>query len=220
MTAASATRNASPNRRARLFGFGAAVFALATLLVAPAGGAGSFASSAPPCEEQVYGQPFRPWADPAHYVIVPNGHVESTRGWALSGAARRVRDNEPFYVNNARDRYSLLLASGDSGTTRPLCVGLLHPTLRFFVRNTGTATAVLKVEVLFENVLGLVEAAKIGAVTGGGAWMPTPPLLIAMNTMAPLSSEGTTAAAFRFTPVGAGARFQLDDVYVDPYRSR
>jgi hypothetical protein len=27
------------------------------------------------------------------------------------------------------------------------------------------------------------------------------------------------AVAFRFTPVGAGAAFQLDDVYLDPWKS-
>jgi hypothetical protein len=30
---------------------------------------------------------------------------------------------------------------------------------------------------------------------------------------------GTRAVAFRFTPVGTGAAYQLDDVYLDPWKS-
>jgi hypothetical protein len=32
------------------------------------------------------------------------------------------------------------------------------------------------------------------------------------------SSTSQATVAFRFTPVGAGARWQVDDLYVDPYR--
>jgi hypothetical protein len=31
---------------------------------------------------------------------------------------------------------------------------------------------------------------------------------------------GTRAVAFRFTPVGSGAAFQIDDVYLDPWKDR
>jgi hypothetical protein len=30
---------------------------------------------------------------------------------------------------------------------------------------------------------------------------------------------GTKAVAFRFTPVGTGAAYQIDDVYLDPWKS-
>jgi hypothetical protein len=32
------------------------------------------------------------------------------------------------------------------------------------------------------------------------------------------SSTSRATVAFRFTPVGTGAKWQVDDLYVDPYR--
>ena len=32
------------------------------------------------------------------------------------------------------------------------------------------------------------------------------------------SSTSQATVAFRFTPMGTGARWQVDDLYVDPYR--
>jgi len=40
-----------------------------------------------------------------------------------------------------------------------------------------------------------------------------------INATAPLTPNGTTAVAFRFTPVGNTSGWQIDDVYVDPYAS-
>jgi hypothetical protein len=30
---------------------------------------------------------------------------------------------------------------------------------------------------------------------------------------------GTRSVAFRFTPVGAGSAYQIDDAYLDPFKS-
>ena len=38
------------------------------------------------------------------------------------------------------------------------------------------------------------------------------------NALALLGKDGETAVAFRFTSM-LGGNFQIDDVYVDPYRS-
>src|SRR3954468_23197956 len=81
------------------------IFALA----APAAHAGLLAPSATGCPPEVLEQPFLPWADPASYVLAPDGGFESgAAGWRLSGAAV-VADNEPFYVHAAGERAALEL---------------------------------------------------------------------------------------------------------------
>jgi hypothetical protein len=54
-------------------------------------------------------------------------------------------------------------------------------------------------------------------VAGGGAWQPTPALPILANLL-PAVTGDKARVAFRFTPLGGG--FQVDDVYVDPWRAR
>jgi hypothetical protein len=201
------------------------VICVCTLLVggllAPAAHAGDFTSSATSCSGQVLERPFLPWLDVAKYTLVPNGTLESTAGWTLAGGARLVSGNEAFFVHGAREKYSLSLPDGSSAATRPMCVGLERPTLRFFARNTGSVLSTLKVEVLFEDLTGKVQSATIGLLGGTSAWQPTlPALLLANVTGSLLSTDGTTAVAVRFTPLGRGGGWQIDDVYVDPFRGR
>lgn len=166
-------------------------------------------------------RPFLPWLDVAKYTLAPNGTLESTAGWKLAGGARLVKGNETFSVHGAGERYSLSLPAGSSATTRPMCVGLEHPTLRFFARNTGSVLSTLRVEVLYEDLAGKVRSLPIGLLVGGRDWQPTLPLLLVANiTGSLLSGDGTTAVAMRFTPLGRGSAWQIDDVYVDPFRGR
>jgi hypothetical protein len=186
-------------------------------VVAPAADAGILVSSATNCPVQPLERPFLRWLDPATYVLVPQGTLESTSGWTLSGASR-VPGNEPFFVHGAGEKYSLSLPTGSSATTPTQCVGLNHPTLRFFARNTGSPLSVLKVEVLLRDRLGLLTRLPIGAVAGTSSWAPTLPMPVIANLLTLLPGE-LTPVRFRFTPVGSGGAWQVDDVYVDPYRA-
>ena len=199
-------------RRPRLL---LAMTAAATLsALAPAGAqAGLLVSSATSCESQDVSQPFLPWADVANYVLAPGGELESApAGWRL-GAASVVDGNEPWKVRDARDSHALAIPAGDSVTTASMCVGIEHPTLRFFARGGGGLDT-LRVEVLFEDALGQVHSTTIGAVTPT-QWAPTAPFPVVANLL-PLLPGEHTAVAFRFTSVGTGA-WTVDDVYDDPY---
>jgi hypothetical protein len=186
-------------------------------LFAPAADAGVLVRSATNCPEQTLERPFLRWLDPANYVLVPEGTLETTSAWTLSRASR-VAGNERFFVHGADERYSLSLPAGSAATTPTQCVGLEHPTLRFFARNTGSVLSLLKVEVLFEDNLGLIKALPIGVVVGTSAWAPTLPMPVIANLL-PLLPGELTPVRFRFTPVGLGAAWQIDDVYVDPFRA-
>jgi hypothetical protein len=205
-------------RAVAIIGVSAAAF------VGPAAGqAGTFAESAQSCAGRTYSQPFLRWLDPFRYVLAPRGNFESgTSGWTLKGGAAIVSGNEPFYASGPGTR-SLYLPAGSSATTPAMCVGILHPTVRYFAKNRGTILlSSLTVEVLFEDPLTRnVRALPVGVHTGGSSWHPSLPAVVLLDLLAPvLGKDGELAVAFRFRPVGLGARWQIDDVYVDPLRNR
>jgi hypothetical protein len=196
----------------------ALVVALAALTVAPLAGAARPARTSETgltCPGQKLVRPFLPWLDPATYVLVPNGALEQTSGWRLSGGAAPVAGNEPFRVNSPGDARALSLPSGSSATSPPLCVTLLHPTLRFFAANTGSPAAALRVDAV-TSVLGLPVTTPVGLLLAGRAWQPTLPLAFLDHLVAPLG--GTVS--FRFTPVGQGSGWRIDYLYVDPFKGR
>jgi hypothetical protein len=124
---------------------GAAVLAMA----GPAQ-AGILVKEAQGCTSATSRQVFLPWLDFASYVPAPGGFAESTVGWKLAGGAALVAGNEPWKVSGGGSR-ALALPVGSQATTNAMCVGIGHPTMRFFARRTsGSLLSTLKVEVLFE----------------------------------------------------------------------
>jgi hypothetical protein len=200
---------------------GLAVFA-SLALAAPAH-AGSFGDSAIPCEGRTVEQPFKRWLDPFSYVLAPNGDFErGAAEWKLTGGATVVGGNETFYVGGTGDSRSLYLPTGSSATTRPMCVQLLHPTIRYFAKNRATPLlSSLRVDALIENPLtGGVVTLPAGVHTGGTSWHPSLPGLVLADFLSILGEDAKLAVAFRFKPIGLGAKWQIDDVYVDPFRNR
>jgi hypothetical protein len=160
-----------------------------------------------------------PWYDPANYTLLAGGDVEGDLpDWTLSGATGPVVGNETFSVGSADDTRSLALSGTSSVTSAPICVGLEYPTMRFFLRNSGAPTGRLKVEIRTVTPLGLVTTLLPTTLTGSGDWQLSPPILLVANIGALLSRGGVTPISIRFT--ANGGAWLLDDVYVDPYRSR
>jgi hypothetical protein len=192
----------------------------AALATAAPAHAGLLVSSAKDCAaDGASARVFKPWLDLAQYVPAPGGDAESASGWNLRGGAGIVAGNEPWKVGGSADHSSLSLPAGSSATTGVMCVGIGHPTLRFFSKRTsGTLLNPLAVEVVFEGLGGLVKSLPIGVVPAGGSWQPTLPFPV-LASLLPLLPGQMTPVAFRFTPVGTGG-WQIDDVYVDPWRYR
>jgi hypothetical protein len=197
------------SRRSRALAGLAALLGL--LLAAPGAQASGLLAS---CDGQVLERPFLPWADPAQYVLAPDGDIAAgAEGWETSGTAV-VGYGSPLSGGDA-----LRIGPGGSATSPAMCVSLMHPTLRFLARNAGDATGALAVEVLFEDLAGRTQSLPIGVVAGGSGWSPTVPMPILANLLA-LLPGGRTPVAFRFTPVGERSAWVIDDVYVDPYCKR
>jgi hypothetical protein len=205
------------NNRPRL---AALVAALALAVIAPAAQAGPIADAADCTADPPMHPVFLPWADPANYVLSPDGGFEGgAAGWALSGTAAVVSGNESYYVHDADDSRSLSIPAGSSATSAPTCVGLGHPTVRFFTRSSDTGLlSRLNVQVLYEDATsGATVALHIGTALPSGSWQPTLPMPIYMNTLSPLTKDGRVPVAFRFTAVGTG-QWRIDDFYVDPWK--
>ena len=192
----------------------AATSIAASLSLAPSASAGALVDSVT-CDAQPVGQVFMPWADVAQYQLAPGGTAESTDGWSLTGDVSLAAVNEPWNVAGSGSS-SLRLTPDSSATTAAMCVGVEHPTLRFFAKSSyASLFSSLRVDVLFEDAVGGTTSLSIGHVAASGSWSPTPVYVVAANLLALLPGD-QTAVAFRFTPVG-GATWQIDDIHVDPY---
>ncbi|HVF77566.1 MAG TPA: hypothetical protein VNA28_04665 [Solirubrobacteraceae bacterium] len=204
-----------PHRLCRRAG-AAVLAALAVLAVgASTASAGVLVASAPSCDDQSLSKPFAPWLDYADYTPLPGGNFEGDMSnWSLSGGAAVANGNAPQHVGGADDASSLALPAGGSATSATLCVGLTHPTVRFFAKRRSGMLSTLKVDVMFELFDGSVVTLPIGAVANGGNWQPTLPMLVVANLL-PLLPGEHTPVAFRFT--ATGGNWSVDDVYVDPY---
>jgi hypothetical protein len=198
--------------------FAALVAAAASAALAAPASAGVLTASATDCEAPVTSQPFAQWGDNASYKPVADGAFESgAGGWRLTGGAKIVSGNETYDVHGAGDGYSLSLPAGSSATSPTVCVGVNDPTLRFFVRKNSGLLSTMAVSVKVETSLGLVVTVPIG-VDLGGKWHPSLPMLMVGNLL-PLLPGDQTPVQFQFTPL-LGGSWQIDDVYVDPWRMK
>jgi len=196
------------------------VVIVAALAMTSTAKAGLIATGQPSYCDPAAAQVFAPWSDSSWYASLYNGGFEGgSVGWGLSGGARVVSGNEPFYVESSHDSHSLLLPVGSAATSGTVCFATGDWHLRLFAKNIGSRTGSLHVQVVVPSLLGgLLTVLDGGTISGGGVWAPSPRLELLLCNVTGLL--GTKAVAFRFTPVGQDAAFQIDDVYLDPWKDR
>jgi hypothetical protein len=90
--------------------------------------------------------------------------------------------------------------------------------MRFFIRNTGSASANLEVDVLVPSLLGVVSVLDGGYVKADGSWDPSPAVSALLTNVGGLLGT-TKAVSFRLHARGAGASFQVDNVFLDPFKA-
>jgi hypothetical protein len=177
----------------------------------------SDASADTGCPSQPRAQAFARFLDPFQYVLAPGGDFEADdHGWSLDGAAVGA-GNEPFFLAGADDARSLALPASAIATSPATCVTLEHPTVRFVARSTGSPLGLLAVSAIVRDGQGLLSDLPIGVVTGlGSAWRPSLPMLLAPSLVDAVGRDHSEVR-LRFTAIGLGAAFRIDDVFVDPY---
>ena len=202
-------------RRTLAAGFTAS---LAFAALASPASAGVLTESATNCDDNPLVKPFERFGDGANYRLVPGGSFEAgSSGWQLSGGAKVVSGNESYKVNGPRDSRSLLLPTGSRAVSPVVCVGLEEPTLRLFAKRDSGLLSTLLVEAQVETSLGLSAWVPVlPGDAGGGSWHPTMAMPLVVNLL-PLLPGDRTPVRFRFSPLLLGS-WQIDDVYVDPWR--
>jgi hypothetical protein len=169
------------------------------------------------CPAQTVENPFARWLDHSNYVLAPGGDFEgSLAGWTLKGGAKVVSGSETLAAHAPGEQLALSLPSGSSATTPQVCVGVLDPTMRYFAANDGGLLSLMSVSILYYPPGGGVLTLPLGVNVGSKNWAPSLPTLITANLLGVLTG-GQATVAFRFTPIGLGAKWRIDDVYVDPF---
>ena len=170
------------------------------------------------CPTQPVSTPFSQWGDSNDYFLVPGGSFEGTAdqaGWTLTNASL-TSGNESFDVNDPGDQQALTINGGGSATSPYFCVDDTMSGLRFFAQQ-ATAGTDLRVKALVQNSDGSVTAVPIADLADGSmaAWAPTDPL----GGSDHLPAGSSVMVALRFRAPASSGSWQIDDIYVDPYRS-
>ena len=100
-----------------------------------------------------------------------------------------------------------------------MCVGIEHPTVRLFVKAPPTLGSALLIEATVRNPATGLAVTVPHVVLGGvnaNRWAPTAPLLVTSALGTLVDAELTV----KITPIGIPATWRIDDVYVDPFKSR
>ena len=171
------------------------------------------------CPAQPVSTPFSQWGDDNSYFLIPGGSLEGTAdqvGWTLSNASL-TQGNEPFYVNDSGDSQSLTISGGGSATSPFFCVDNTMGSLRFFAQQVSAGGG-LRVRALVQNSDGSVTMVPVAHLFDGSmsTWAPSEPIT---GDTSGLADDQTLSVALQFTVRSPAASWQIDDVYVDPYRS-
>jgi hypothetical protein len=154
---------------------------------------------------------FAPWGDWASYYYAPNGGFENgSTGWALSGGAAVVtQNNEPWFLAGFGS-HALQIPTGGSAAIN-VCYGVTYPAVRFFVSGQN-GPAVVHVRVVSRSLLGVLSVLDGGTFRADAAWAPSPKISTLFSALA--SPLGTKTMQLQFSVENGTA--QIDDVFVDP----
>jgi hypothetical protein len=170
------------------------------------------------CTQQPVTTPFSQWGDTSNYFLVPGGNFEGTSdqvGWSLSNASL-TPGNEPFYVDSSSDSQSLTIDAGGTATSPFFCVDNTMPDLRFFAQE-ATAGTDLEVQAVVDSPYGQITVPVADLADGSmPSWAPTAPI---SGDSGVIPEGETMMVALQFVAPQSAGSWQIDDVYVDPYRS-
>jgi len=91
------------------------------------------------------------------------------------------------------------------------------PSFRLVARNSGNPSSQLRVEAVYK-LLGLIRTRTAGTLTAGSAWAPTQSVSTVLTLSTLVGTLIPSAIEIRFTPLDSGGQWQVDDLYIDPFR--
>jgi hypothetical protein len=165
------------------------------------------------CGDTTTSNAFQEWGDPADYFLAPQGDFSASDRWTMNDHAR-VADED--------GDEALVLQEGGEASSPILCITRDRPTIRFFARNDGGAeSSRLEVSVLYEGADGHVKSLRVAQLRAGRYWAPAIAIPIYVNSVASFAADGTAPVVIQVRAMGVKAklgRWQLDDLYVDPFK--
>jgi hypothetical protein len=184
------------------------------LLMAPSANAGILSTGTASYCDPYSSMAYQAWGDRSNYMLTPGGSFEDTTGsWKLSGGAKIVTGNEPYFIHSKKDRRSLSMPAGSSATTPTMCFAAGDWHLRF-MGVSSTPSSQLRVAVTVNSLLGLLSILDGGTVSNDGTWKPSPKVGLLLTNVGGLLT--TKAISLRFTATSGTS--QIDDVYLDPWK--
>lgn len=204
----------SRNARRVAAAIAAGGLAATALFNGPAGAAGSTV----PCATRSQSQVFARWGDTRDYFLMPDGGFEAGNEWVLGNGASIVTGNETSYVRSSTDARSLRLPSGATAESRTICVARGEESIRMFVKNPGVWGAYIRVMVSVKNPKTGAWAWSYWDTSSSSlpvGWSP----LLQKDIPTAWGYDGTQEMTVTISTWGMAAAWQIDDVYVDPFRS-
>ena len=162
---------------------------------------------------------FARFGDLNYYSLLPGANFESgLTGWSTRGATA-VAGNESFFLGSLRDTKSLRIPAQGGAISPSFCVDSERPHFRFVAKGVTGSTGQLNVKLRWRNDSGVVVDSSVATLNLAdyAAWKPTPDLALATR-LALRAIDQTRTVQIVFEATGSDAVWQIDDVYIDPYR--
>lgn len=177
------------------------------------------AAAASVCSNPAGTAVFAPWGDNANYFLAPGGSFEGRVSWLRLGGATPMWGNEPWKVAGSRHATSLRLPAGAFARSPDFCGDMQHPQFRFFAKSLS-GTGRLDVLVGLTSVEGMWLQTHVGSIHASGTgWIVSPAMdLVVSETLPESYDHSRVDASVAFKAVDGD--WAVDDVYVDPYRTR
>jgi hypothetical protein len=191
------------------------------LVAAPSAQASFMASRSTDCVSLGASSPVFKTAlgDPFDYSLSPGGNFESGgQEWTLTGGAAVVGAGSTFKAGGTVNAGSLQMPPGAIAISPRFCAGWDEPTMRMFARTVAGSSGTLTLLVFYTDEDGNLRNATVGFMSPGlyKSWRASPITPFAMAV--PMGNYRTAVQLAIIA--GKGTTWQIDDVYIDPYRHR
>jgi hypothetical protein len=172
------------------------------------------AQAADECTTRTTTQAFAAFGDTNDYFPIGGGTFESgdLTPFGLTGTPTVVQENEPWHVLDRSHVRSLALPPGAT-LKATFCVQIGEDSLRLFTKSPGPSGSLTVRTTVATTYMSATTSTSIGGTYAG--WAPSPRISLP-NVFGP---DGKQYVTVSFTNTGTSP-WQLDDILVDPWRTR
>ncbi len=177
------------------------------------------AAQAAACPTVPVAQKFKQFGDLAYYNLAAGGDFESKK-WTYTGKTAIIAGNEPWKLNNTKDKSAISIPAGSTAISPPICVGVEHPHFRFVAALTSGNWGTMWVKMRYTDpVSKKVITLIVGSMDfsgGNRAWTVSPQM--GLGNSLPIYGAATVNVQIILEPIQNSGTWSVDDVFIDPYR--